>query len=116
MNSLLLDRTNWDLVLNAQGNIAAAEEPYAVAQDVATAVKLFAGELWYDTSKGVPYWSSILGLRPPLSFVKAQIVRAAMTVPRVVQARCIIASFVGRTVAGQVQVIDTTGQTHNVRF
>lgn len=116
MKSLLIDRTNWDLVIDAEGNIAAAEEPYAVAQDVATAVKLFAGELWYDKNKGVPYWASILGLRPPLSYVKAQLVRAALTVPRVVQARCIIASFVGRTVAGQVQVIDSTGQTHNVRF
>jgi len=116
MNSLLLDLTNWDLVVDSTGNIAVAQEPYAVAQDVATAVKLFFGELWYSRNSGVPYWSGILGARPPLSFVKAQLVRAALTVPRVVEARCIIASFVGRTVAGQIQVIDVTGQTHNIRF
>lgn len=116
MKTLLLDRTAWDLVVDASGNIAAAEDPYAVAQDVATACKLFKGELWYGRTQGVPYWSSILGYRPPLSFVKAQLVRAALTVPRVVQARCIIASFVGRQIAGQVQVIDEDGRTLNVQF
>ena len=116
MKSLLLDRRNWDLVLDAQGNIAVAQEPYAIAQDVANAVRLFVGELWYDKNKGVPYWGAILGKRPPLAFVKAQIVKAALTVPRVEQARCIIAAFAGRTVRGQIQVIDTAGQIHNVRF
>lgn len=102
--TLLLDRTAWDLVVDASGNIAVAADPYAVAQDVASAIKLFKGELWYGKTKGIPYWASVLGFRPPLSFVKSQIVRAALTVPRVVQARCIIASFVGRSLTGQVQI------------
>lgn len=114
--TLLLDRTAWDLVLDADGNIAQASDPYAIAQDVACAVKLFKGELWFQKSKGIPYWASILGFRPPLSFVKAQIVRAALTVPRVTQARCIIASFAGRRVTGQVQVTDASGRTFNVQF
>lgn len=116
MKTVLLDRTAWDLVIDATGNIAVAEDPYAVAQDVASAVKLFKGELWYSKLKGIPYWASILGFRPPLAFVRAEIVRAAKTVPRVVQARCIIASFVGRQITGQVQVIDTEGRTFDIRF
>ena len=62
MNTLLLDRTVWDLVLDAGGNIARASNPYAVAQDVASAIKLFRGELFYDTAKGIPYWTEVLGL------------------------------------------------------
>lgn len=116
MNSLLLDQTNWDLCVDAQGNIAQASDPYACAQDVACAVKLFLGELWFDTRKGIPYWGQILGKLPPLSLIRAQVVRAALTVPRVASARCIIASFVGRKITGMVQVIDTDGQTLNVRF
>lgn len=102
--TLLLDRTAWDLVLDSAGNIALAAEPYSVAQDVASAVRVFAGELWYDTTQGVPYWEQILGKRPALSLVKAAVVKAALTVPDVVSARCLIASFKGRELTGQVQV------------
>ena len=116
MNTLLLEKTNWDLCIDAEGNIAMASDPYACAQDVASAVKLFVSELWFDTRKGIPYWEQILGQAPPLSLIRAQIVKAALTVPRVVSARCIIASFAARKISGQVQVIDTAGQTLNVQF
>jgi len=116
MNTLLLDRTAWDLCLDANGDIAMASNPYAIAQDVASAIRLFAGELWYDTTQGVPYWQQILGQFPPLALLKQAIANAALTVPEVVQARCLIASFSGRTITGQVQVIDTTGASHNVSF
>jgi hypothetical protein len=116
MDTLLLDRTVWDLVTDASGNIACATEPYSIAQDVASAVKLFKAELWYDTSKGIPYFEQVLGQRPPLQFIKAQIEAAALTVPDVVQARCMIAAFSGRQLTGQIQVVDQTGKTHNVQF
>jgi len=116
MNTLLLDRTAWDLCLDANGDIAMAANPYAIAQDVASAVRLFLGELWYDTPQGVPYWGQILGQRPPMALVKQAIANAALTVPEVVQAQCLIASFSGRVITGQVQVIDTTGASHNVSF
>lgn len=108
MKTLLLDRTAWDLVLDAAGNIALASEPYAIAQDVASAVRLFKGEAYYDTSQGVPYWEQFLGQRPPLSLVKAEVVKAALTVPGVLDARCFLASFTNRTLTGQVQVKTST--------
>jgi len=116
MNTLLLDRSLWDLVLDANGDMAMASDPYAIAQDVASACRLFLGELWYDNRQGVPYFQQILGQRPPLSTIKAAIERAALTVPEVVSARCLVASFTDRTVTGQVQVIDTTGASHNITF
>lgn len=103
MNTLLLDRTAWDLCLDASGNIALASDPYSIAQDVASAVKLFKGELWFDTTKGVPYWQEILGQWPPLPIVKAAIEAAAMTVPGVLTARCVISAFSDRSISGQIQ-------------
>lgn len=116
MKSLLLDLTNWDLTINADGDIAVAENPYAIAQDVANAVKLFLGELWFDTRNGVPYWETILGKAPPMGLIRAAIARAALTVPQVVAAQCIIAAFQNRQVTGEVRVTDTAGTALNVRF
>lgn len=116
MNTLLLDRTAWDCVLDAPGNWAMASNPYAIAQDVASAVKLFLGECYYDTTKGIPYFQQILGQFPPLALVRARIEAAALTVPQVVQARCVITAFEGRVISGQVLVIDQNGQEHNITF
>lgn len=109
MKTVLLDRSTWDLVIDVNGNIAVADVPYALAQDAASAVKLFRGELWYDTAVGVPYWASILGKTPSISLMKAKFVEAAMTVPGVVAARCFISSVANRSVSGQIQVTDKSG-------
>lgn len=116
MRSLLLDRTAVDLVIDAAGNIAVADEPYRIAQDVACAIRLFAGECWYATQNGIPYNTVILGQWPPVSLVKAQLVKAALTVPGVVSATCTLLSLDQRTFTGQVLVTDTSGATQTVSF
>ena len=116
MNTMLLDRGVWDLCLDSSGNVAMASDPYALAQDVASAIKLFAGELWYDTTKGVPYWGQILGEMPPIPLIKAKLIAAALTVPGIVSATCYIESIIVRTVKGQVQCTDKSGTTFNVGF
>lgn len=114
MKTLLLDRTLWDLVIDANGNIAAADEPYRIAQDVASAVKLFAGELYYDTTKGVPYFNNILGQRPSSAYITAQIEQAAATVPGVSSAVCTFNTFDGRQLTGQITITDTAGNIFDV--
>lgn len=116
MKTLLLDPNTWDLVLDLNGNIALADEPYALAQDAASAIRLFQGELYYDTVSGVPYWQSILGQMPPLSLIKAKFVEAALTVPGVVSAVCLISSFTDREIRGQVQITSVSGQTSVIGF
>lgn len=111
MDTLLLDRTVWDLCLTTDGDIATASAPYAIAQDVASAIRLFSGELWYDTAKGVPYFEKILGHQPPLSLMKTEFAKAALTVPLTVTAKVFISSTLNREVVGQVQITDTSGQT-----
>lgn len=114
MKTLLLVTDAWDLCLDAAGNIAAAEAPYARAQDVASALRLFAAELWYDVSKGIPYWQDILGKAPPAVVFEQYMVRAALTVPGVVSAQCAIESIEGRRLVGQVTFTAADGTIDNV--
>lgn len=114
--TLLLDQGAWDLVLDANGNMAVADAPYSIAQDVASAVRTFLGECWYDTAQGLPYWQQILGKYPPLPFVKQKIVQTALSVPNVAKANVYFTRFAGRKLSGQIQVIDTDGIASNVAF
>ena len=116
MNTLLLDQSAWDLVLDASGNIALAAPPYARAQDVASAVRTFLGEVYYDTTQGIPYWTKILGKLPPPSLLIELINKAALTVPGVVSVQTFITSFNDRELSGQIQFTDTTGAATTVNF
>jgi hypothetical protein len=109
MKTLLLDRTTWDLFLDARGNIAVASDPYSVAQDVASAIRLFQGECWFDTTRGVPHFQKILGHQPPVSILKSALEAAALTVPEVTSAIVFISSMVGREIHGQVHVTSSKG-------
>ncbi len=109
MDTLLLDQQAWDLTVDAAGNIALATAPYAIAQDVASALKLFLGECWYDTTRGIPYFQQILGNQPPLAFLKAKFATAALSVPETVAAAAFIDSITGRKVNGQVQITTEAG-------
>jgi hypothetical protein len=115
-NTLLLDQDLWDLCADANGNIAMAAPPYALAQDVASAIKTFLGECWYNTLIGIPYFAQILGKTPPVSVFKAYMVAAALTVPGVVSATCVISAFQNGTITGQVQFRDSNNQTGQVSF
>ena len=115
-NTLLLDQSAWDLVLDINGNIALAGAPYSVAQDVASAIRTFLGECWYNTNLGIPYWQKILGELPPLQFISQLMVNQAMTIPNVVAADVTFQSFNDRILSGQIQIIDTDGAVNNVAF
>lgn len=116
-STILLDVSTWDLVLDANGNIAVASEPYSLAQDAASAIKTFLGECYWDTTVGVPYLTQILGQAPSISFLKQQFVAAALTVPDVASAQCFITGLNGRTLSGQVQVVSaSTGQSSAANF
>lgn len=114
--TLLLDTVFWDLVLDINGNIAVASDPYSLAQDAASAIRTFLGEVYYDVELGVPYFYDILGKDVPLSLLKKQFEEAAMTVPGIVQAQCFITSFNNREISGQVQITDVAGNLQAAGF
>jgi len=124
MKSLLLDTALWDLCADANGNIACADDPYALAQDVSCAIRTFLGECWYNNTLGIDYQGQILGKTPPLSLFQQYMVNAAVTCrPKtadlyVVSAVCVVESFSPQTraVLGQVQFTDSSGGTGSVPF
>lgn len=116
MDTLLLDQTIWDLVRDASGNLAVATDPYSVAQDVASACRTFLDEVYYNTTDGVPYFQSILGKTPSASFIKAQLVIAASSVPGCNAPVVFLTGLVGRALTGQVQFTDSNGAAQVATF
>jgi hypothetical protein len=117
MNTLLLDQSTWDLVVDASGNIAAASNPYSLAQDAASECKTVQGEVYYDTTRGIPYFSQILGQRAPLSLIKAKLTSAALLVPEVTSVQVFISAISNRTVSGQIQIpVSSAAQTIAINF
>lgn len=114
--TLLLDTDEWDLVLDANGDIALADEPYAISQDVASAIRTFKTDCWYDQRKGMPYWQQILGHYPPMALVRSAIVKEAMGEPKVVQVTVNRLGITDRRVTGEVLVIDADGRENGVTF
>lgn len=115
-NTLVLAQDTWDLITDISGNIGMATPPYSVAQDVASAVRTFTGDLWYSANTGIPYLNRILGKSPSVQYLRSQVEAAALSVPGVVKARCLFAQIENRVLRGQVQIIDETGAENNVSF
>ncbi|MGH7224673.1 MAG: hypothetical protein ACRELF_15735 [Gemmataceae bacterium] len=109
------------MTLDANGNIAVQSEPDSLAQDAASAIMLFLGEYYWDTTEGVPWLQQILSPpppagTPPLPLLKQLLVDAALTVPGVASAQVFISSFANRAVTGQVQVVSQSGGLSAANF
>jgi hypothetical protein len=101
--TLLLDRDTWDLCLDALGNIAVATEPYSQSQDVASECLVYEGECYYDTTRGIPYPSQILGQMQPVQVLKESLAAAAALVPGVSGVKVFLTAISTREIGGQVQ-------------
>ena len=109
MNSLLLDTVAWDLCADASHNIAMASDPYSIIQDVASVCRLFAGELWFDTTRGIPYLSQIFKEDYPIGLLKEDLIAAAVTVPEVDSAIVYLDDISNRGITGQIQCVTSFG-------
>ncbi len=115
MATLALDPDTWDLVVR-NGRFVYLTGDEAIAQSVACQLKLFLGELYYDTEQGVPYWQQIIGFLPSPALMKAKFEQAALLVKGVLTATAFINSVSNREVLGVVEVTTTSGQTIPVAF
>ena len=112
LNTLLLDSTTWDLVVDATGNIALATPPYATAQNVACAIRVFKGECWYNTALGLPYLGSILGHAQSSALFRADVEQTARTIEGVASATCLLTAISPqRRLSGMVELTTTNGAT-----
>lgn len=115
MNTLLLDRTLWDWVVDSQGNLAVASDPYSLAQDASSVVRTFKGECLYDQRLGLPYLSNWLGRAPSRSLVAARVVKAVEAVPGVVKVRGVALTLdATRRFTGSLELATSAGATFTV--
>ena len=106
----------WDLALDGNGNMLMLAGAVALAQDVACAISTFYGEVYYDTTVGVPYLSQIFS-QPYAPSIAAQLIKSsAMAVPNVFSVQVLINNFVNRKVNGTVNFIDVNGAANGVSF
>ena len=110
MNSLNIDSVNNDLIVDANGNLGIATGAFALALNAACAIRTFAGEVFYDTTQGIPYFSTILGKSPPIEYMRSQLVAAAIASdPDITSAKVFFTSLTNRALSGQVQIKDSSG-------
>ena len=85
--TLALD-DNWDITLDEMGNIAVYDDDYAIAQNVANAVRLFTNDAYFNKTRGIPHYDVELGnpAFPSRSVLYARIRQAAMNVSGVTDA------------------------------
>jgi hypothetical protein len=110
MDTLFLNPDTWDLDIDANGNIALATSAYAVAQDVASAGLLWKAEAPFDTDRGIPYDTAVLGYAPARQQLAGWYDTEAETVPDVSAASTVL-QYAGRGVTGQIQITLTDGST-----
>ena len=108
--------SSWDLVLDSNGNLAIQMGPAAIAQDVASAVSVFLGEAYWDTTLGIPWISDVFNSNYNPQLITSLLEQTALTVPGVVSAKATIISFSQGRISGTIQVIDTTGIAQGVSF
>lgn len=111
--TLFLD-ASWDITLDAAGGIAVVDGPYAVAQNVANAVRLFTDDAYFDADKGIPHFDIELGHKPPIAVLRSRIAKAARAVEGVASAEVILDEPKGRVLGGEILLTTTAGQTISV--
>lgn len=101
-NTIPLHPDTWDIYLDANGNLELTNPDSSIAQDVASAVRTFEGECWYDTTLGMPYFQSILGKSPPNSLVVSNIRDQALTINGVNSVNVVGVGLNGRNLKGVI--------------
>ena len=125
-HTLTLD-AGWDLQLDAAGNIMTSSGDYAVAQNVANAVRLFTDDAYYDPDRGIPHFALTLGRKPVMSVFRAVVRRAALGVDgvRAAEVKDLAlsqkdaqspdgSSVTPRTLTGDIQLTMEDGETYGI--
>ena len=101
-------------VLSGSG-IATVAGPYAIAQNVANAVRLFTNDAYFDADRGIPHFDIELGHKPPYSILRTRILQAARAVEGVADAT-VTFDRDKRVLGGEILLTLTTGDTVSVAF
>ena len=102
-HTLYLTPDNWDITLDSSGRLQTSANAYAIAQNVANAVRLFTNEAFFAMDEGIPHFEIELGFtRPALSVLRARIREAALNVEGVLDAAVNLDGVRGRKLTGEI--------------
>lgn len=102
-HTLYLRPDTWDITLDSSGRIARSTQAYAIAQNVANAVRLFTGEAFFAMDEGIPHFDIELGkTRPALSVLRARMREAALNVEGVLDAQITLDDVQDRKLMGEI--------------
>ena len=102
-HTLYLRPDSWDITLDSSGRIARSTQAYAIAQNVANAVRLFTGEAFFAMDEGIPHFDIELGkTRPALSVLRARMREAALNVEGVLDAQITLDDVQERKLTGEI--------------
>lgn len=102
-HTLYLNPDSWDITLDSSGRIARSTQAYAIAQNVANAVRLFTGEAFFAMDEGIPHFDIELGkTRPALSVLRARMREAALNVKGVLDAQITLDDVQERKLTGEI--------------
>ena len=113
--TVFLDPRTWDLTLDVNGNIAVATSTYQRAQDIASACRVFRGDIYFNQLDGIPYKESILGKNKyPLGLYHSELHRCAMSVDGVVSANIKLNQLQNRVLTGIIEFTDIENNTASI--
>lgn len=123
-NDTLALTADWDLDLDDQGNLrtvgdATASDPQTgpgmrLAQDVASRLRAWRNEVWFDTTQGIDY-PRYLGQAPSVLELRADYQAEALLVPLCATALADLnLARSSRTVGGTLYLSDLTGYAAEV--
>ena len=102
-HTLYLTPDNWDITLDSSGRLQTSANAYAIAQNVANAVRLFTNEAFFAMDEGIPHFEIELGYtRPALSVLRARIREAALNVEGVLDAVVNLDGVRDRKLTGEI--------------
>lgn len=77
---------NWDITLDSSGHLRMSDRAYAIAQNVANAVRLFTQDAFFAQDEGIPHYDIELGRKPLYSVLRGRVKKAALEVEGVLDA------------------------------
>ena len=82
--TIATDAENNDIFLDGLNNIGSAEDAEALASIVMHRQRTVLGELRYNTSAGIPYFTTVFATPPDLRMFEAFIIADTQTIPGVI--------------------------------
>ena len=109
-HTLYLTPDNWDITLDSSGRLQTSANAYAIAQNVANAVRLFTNEAYFAMDEGIPHFEIELGFtRPALSVLRARMREAALNVEGVLDAQITLDDVQERKLTGEILLTVASG-------